>query len=75
MWVERGILKKSPQNNEKKQKTVVQHPGISIICGCNRYFWKFECGILQKYGFTNSIGGWGAAPKFPVENSKQKNRG
>ena len=28
-----------PPNNEKIQVTVVQHPEILILCGCNRFFF------------------------------------
>ena len=34
---------------EKMQITVVQHPEISIFCGCNRFFLKLEGGVLKKY--------------------------
>ena len=27
---------------EKMQISVVQHPEISILCGCNRFFLKLE---------------------------------
>ena len=40
----------------KIQITVVQHPEISILCGCNRFFLKMEWGVLKKknsWSFTN----------------------
>ena len=33
--------------NEKIQITVVQHPEISIYCGCNRFFFNSERGVLK----------------------------
>ena len=35
--------------NEKIQITVVQHPEISIFCGCNRFFFNSEGGVFKKY--------------------------
>ena len=34
---------------EKIQNTVGQHPENSILCGCNRFFFKLEGGVLNKY--------------------------
>ena len=63
----------TPPNNEKRQITVVQHPEISIFCGCNRFFFKFGGGRFETIG-EGSVGvkldnkerlvknpGWGGA--------------
>ena len=43
-------------NMKKIQNSEGVHPEISILCGCNRFFWKSEGGVLNKYKIGSLYG-------------------